>query len=441
MQNDKAFRGLPAGSSILNSRQQEKMGSYVDENLDHIMDRARAQLLKSIRAGLNSEQELRRITEEEGTGLSYEQRLWLIREIQNEIQGYGPLTELIERKGVYREISDILVINHQRIRYQLKGRWFTHRRDGKPVSFRSENHLRIVIEKLCREGNTRVDEAKPEAVFYVNGMRITTVIAPKSAQGAFLSIRCFAWVPTLDELVQTNALSAEAAVFMQCLSRGKRNIAFIGGMGTGKTTMLATMSHYWDADEHPVLIEETEECPLQHPNLRRLVSRPPNIEGYGQITIADNLRTALTSMASRVIISEIKGGEAFYVLQAMNIGHDGTMFTFHASSIHDAVEKRLVSMILMSPEISDYFNPSLLIANSLHYLVLLERNEVGNRQVNEISEVTYDGFNAAVTPVFTRQTGILAATGYVPAEHIEIMSGYGVQVPREIFLKTKLTVS
>jgi pilus assembly protein CpaF len=427
------FSGLPFSSSILAERQKQVVEDFKGRAIEDIMEKARMKLLKSVKDSSDMgqlEEEIRHIVDQEGPSMNYDQKRTLIQEIMDELKGFGPLADLLDEKT---DVSDVVVISDKRIRYCRQGNWYDYKKDGRPVTFRTPNHLRLLIERLCMLGNGRIDESEPEAVLNVGGFRITMAIPPKSPNGPTIAIRKFAWVPTLDDLIRTESITPQASEFLKALSIGKRNLAMVGGMGTGKTTMIATLGKYWPEDEMPILIEETRECPLEHQNLRILVSRRPNIEGKGRITIGDNIRTALTMMGSRILISEIKGGEAFYVLQAMNIGHDGCMVTFHASNTQDAVEKRLPSMISMSSEISEFFNPNLLIANALHFIVFLERTEEGKRQVREITEICYEGTEATAKPVFARRDNKLLPTGHIPKAHIEQMQSYGVKIPPEIF--------
>lgn len=435
MADERGFRGLPAGSSILEQRQRAKHGKYVDENLEALLEKVRQAMLRYGDGGSQAEERILRMIEQEVPQVTYDQRQSLLNELLDELRGFGPITGLMQENS---GVSDILVINAQRIRYQVQGRWYTLLKDSKPASFRSASHLRLIVEKLCRLGGGRVDESKPEAVLHLNGMRVTIAVEPKSPLGPFIAIRRFSYVPNLTDLVADQSLTPEAAEFMRCLSAGRRNVAFVGGMGTGKTTWIATMAMSWGQDEHPVLIEEVEECPVVHPNLRKLVSREPNIEGKGRITIGDNLRTALTSMATRIVISEIKGGEAFMVCQAMNIGHEGTLFTFHANSVQDAVSKRLPAMILMSPEISDAFHPGLLIANALHFVVLLGQDRDGHRQVIEIAEICDSDNQATVRPIFRKDREGIQAVGNVSTKQREQMARYGVELMPDILRPPKM---
>jgi len=427
------FKGLPGHSRILRERQQDMVDAFKARTIEEIMVKARQRITSMIcgndEAGDLAE-EVGHFVDLENPNLTYEQRTSMIREILNELQGFGPIAELIEDRP---DVSDVIVVNHRRILYRANGQVFTYMKNDRPVVFRSASHLRLLIERLVAMGNGRIDESMPFAVVHASGLRVTVAV-PSVAVEPFVSIRKFIWVPQMEHLVETGFFSPEAAEFMIACSRGRRNLAFTGGMGTGKTTMLAVMARYWDEEELPILVESVRECPMEHPNLRILVGRSPNIEGKGEIRLDRLVQLALTSMATRVLVSEAKGGELFTILQSMNIGHDGSMFAAHANSSQDAVQKRFPAMLMQSPELSDGYNPTRLIAGSIHFICHLEENHAGQKYCQEIAEVDYQEGRCHVRPVFVRQDGALRATGYVPEQHLEVMqTRWNITVPRDVF--------
>jgi len=303
------FHGLPASSSLLQERQQEAVENFKSRTIDEVMEKARARVLKMLKDSSDDheiEKEIKICLEQEGPAMTYQQKTDITREILDELRGYGPLSELIDDPGV----SDIIVINYQRIVYEKYGKIHVYQKNGLDSGFRSNGHLRLLIERLCMLGQGRIDESQPDTVVNVDGMRITLTIPP-IGEAPTIAIRKFVIVPTLENLIETGSLTPSAAEFLKACSAGRRNLAFCGGMGTGKTTMIATLGRFFGEDELPILVEETRECPLEHPNLRILVARPPNIEGKGEVQIGHLLKRALTMRASRVLVSEAKGGEVF----------------------------------------------------------------------------------------------------------------------------------
>jgi pilus assembly protein CpaF len=425
------FRGLPASSSILQERQQEAVEGFKSQTIDEVMEKARARVLRMLKDSSDDheiDKEIKSCLEQEGPAMTYQQKADITREILDELRGYGPLSELINDP----DISDIIVVNHQRILYEKHGEIYTYQKNGRDLGFRSNGHLRLLIERLCMLGQGRIDESQPDTVVHVDGMRVTLTIPP-IGEDPTIAIRKFVVVPTLEELVETGSLTPPAAEFLRACSAGRRNLAFCGGMGTGKTTMIATLGRFFGEKELPILIEENRECPLEHPNLRILVARPPNIEGKGAVEIGHLLKRALTMRASRILVSEAKGGEVFYVLQSMNIGHDGGIFTFHADGVEDGVFKRLPSMLMMSKELSDQYDPMRLIGNSLHFVCMLEITDRGVRRFREISEICYDGEQCEVRPIFVRQGEELVATGYIPTRHLEQIRFRGIDISDSLF--------
>lgn len=426
----------PSSSKILQERQQEKIDNYKAKTIDEIVEKIRVLLLKEMKENneIDIDEKIKQFLQQEGPNMTFSQQEEISKEILDELRGYGPLADLINDPY----ISDIIVVHTGRIVYEKLGELYTHKdKSGNPTRFRTSSQLRLLIERLCIMGFARVDESEPISVFNAGGMRITVTIPPISATNdgePMIAIRKFVSVPTLDDLIKSGSLSPDAAEFMRALSIGSRNIAFVGGMGTGKTTMIATMAKYFREEELPILVEVVRECPMEHPNLRILVARPPNIEGKGEVNLSRLIRTALTMKASRVLVSEAKGGEFFDVLQACNIGHDGTMLTFHANSAVDAVYKRMPSMLMMSPEIPEGYDPSILIGNSLHFICMMEQVK-GQRRFREITELDYDyeTGKAVIKPVFKREGDRLVATGHVPHEKLEDMTRHNVNVSPEIF--------
>jgi pilus assembly protein CpaF len=418
------FRGLPSSSKILQERQREAVEGF---DVEEIMEQARAHVLKLLRNSKQEseiEKEIHHLVDQECPNMTHQQKAEISQEILDELRGYGPIAELMDDP----DVSEIVIISYKRILYEKQGTFYEFRKEEKPVTFRSVGHLRLLIERFCMMGYGRADESQPFSVINVEGMRINITVPPVSPVPT-LAIRKFVSVPTLEELIRWECITEEAAQFLKACVVGRRNIAIAGGMGTGKTTTIGILGRHFNPDEFPVLVEAVRECPLEHPNLRVLVGRPPNVEGKGEITLSPLLRNALTMRASRVLVSEAKGGEVFYCLQAMNIGHDGSMFTFHGNNAEEAITVRLPMMVAMSDELKGQVEAAkYFIGCSLHLVCVLEIAE-GKRRYKEIAEVQYKDGQLRTVPIFVRDGSEFCAVGKLSDAQLEQMVSYGAEVP------------
>lgn len=342
-------------------------------------------------------------------------------EIAKDLRGYSVVTDLIEDP----EVSDVIIHRPDDITYEkagVKGNW--------PLHFRSNEHLMLFISNLAFRGRFRIDVSNPMGSFTTpEGFRVAVAIPPVSLYPT-VAIRKFTDVPTVDDLIRRGYFTPEAGEFVKAIVRGRRNLLVIGGMGTGKTTMLAILAKLFDEKEQPLLIEEVMEAPINVPHLRRLVARPPSIDGRGEVTLGMLLKTALQMKPTRVIVSEVRDGAIFYMFQAMLIGHEGSMSTLHANSAEDALFKRIPSMLAMSPEASllSYEQRVELAASAVHFIMHLEQDPyTGERYMKALSEVVEDP-EPAVRPIFLREDGRLRATGAVPERAARDMARYGVAV-------------
>gem|GEM_PF-3542489 len=421
------FKGLPSASRILQERQKEVVEDFKSRTIEEVMERARAHVLKLLRDSRQEaeiEREIRLLVEQEGPGMTHQQKVEIAREILDELRGFGPIAELMDDP----EVSEIVVVNYKRILYEKKGVFREFRKDGKPAVFRSPGHLRLLIERFCMLGYGRADESQPFSVINVGGTRVNVTVPPVSTVPT-LTVRKFVSVPTLEDLVAWGSLSPEAAQFLKACVVGRRNITIAGGLGTGKTTLIAILGRHFGEDELPILIEAVRECPLEHPNLRILVGRPPNIEGRGEITLSPLLRNALTMRGTRILVSEAKGGEVFYCLQAMNVGHDGSMFTFHGNSAEEAITVRLPMMVAMSDELKGQVEAArYFIGCSLHFVCVLEMVN-GKRRFQEIAEVRYEDGKLFTVPVFVRDGDAFRFTGSISESQLERMRALGAELP------------
>lgn len=421
------FRGIPGYSSVILERYARDADEEIASRMDSVVDACRGFLAELYRrqdreiGDADVRGELMGFLQKEHPGLPLSVRDRLAEEIANELRGFGPIHDVLKDP----EVTDVVVVNYRRIVYEKAGRLYELDR-----CFRSEESLRTFIEKLCYLGRGRVDDSNPETSITVpsgpENYRVSIQIPPLTAS-ATVSIRRFTAIKGLDELVRLGMYTPEAAEFLKACVRGRANIFFSGPMGTGKTTQIAVVGEHFAPDEMPVLVEEVRECPLKHPNLRTLTARPPNIEGKGEIKFARLMKAALQMRASRVLVAEVRDGAVFYMLQAMNIGHDGSMGTGHANNPRDLIFYRLPGMLRMAEETRGMDREDLLayICSGIHLVVQLGRD--GPRRVcTHISEVSLDP--PGVNDIFVRRGGTLVRTGHEPRRLKAVLAGHGVRV-------------
>jgi len=316
----------------------------------------------------------------EGIPLNQMERDRLIVEIQHETFGLGPLEPLLADY----QISDILVNNCSKVYIEKGGKL-----QKTDVCFRDNAHLMQIIERIVSKVGRRIDESSP----YVDarlpdGSRVNVIIPPLALDGPVLSIRRFGLEPIgMQDLIKNGALDHRMAEILEGAVQTRLNILISGGTGTGKTTLLNVLSEFIPHTERVVSIEDSAELHLKQEHVVRLETRPANIEGRGEVTQRDLLRNALRMRPDRIIIGEVRGGEALDLLQAMNTGHDGSLSTVHANTTRDALS-RLETMVLMSglelPERAIKEQ----IASAINLVIQLIRFSDGTRKVVKISEIT-----------------------------------------------------
>lgn len=303
----------------------------------------------------------------------------IIRDLCDDIVGFGPLEPLLRDP----HITDIMVNRFDRVYAQRHGAKVLT-----AVRFRDEEHLRYIIGRIAEMGGRRIDAATPMAdVRMPQGYRAHAVISPVAVGGSCLAIRLFPQQPhTLEDLAARGAFGAEVAEYLACAVRHKVNVLFTGGTGVGKTSLLNACAAAMPPDERIVSIEEAAELRLSLENWIRWETRPPNIEGRGEITQAHLVRHALRQNPDRIIVGEVRGGEALDMLQAMNTGHRGSMSTLHANGPVHALDRLEVLARWDSGLPGDVVRR--LIAGAIEVIVHLERRPDGRRAVAEISELT-----------------------------------------------------
>ncbi|HLZ66523.1 MAG TPA: CpaF family protein [Aliidongia sp.] len=316
----------------------------------------------------------------ETTPLNDRERRQITKDILDELLGLGPLEPLLKDPT----IADILVNTYEMVFVERRGRL-----ELSPVRFKDNDHLLRIINKMVTAVGRRIDEAQPVVdARLADGSRINAVIQPVAVDGPLLSIRKFAKIPfDLAKLVEVGTLTSEIGHFLEAMVRGRVSILISGGTGTGKTTLLNAMSKAIDHRERIVTIEDAAELQLQQPHVARMETRPPNTEGKGEITQRDLVRNALRMRPDRIILGEVRSGEAFDMLQAMNTGHEGSLSTIHANTPRDAVS-RLEQMIGMAGMEMSPRTIRSQIASAINVVIQIGRWIDGRRRITSIQEIT-----------------------------------------------------
>ncbi len=374
----------------------------------------------------------------EGYNLSNVERSYIYNLIDNEINGYGPLSELLEDK----EISEIMVNGTDEIYIEIDGKLL---RD-ESVSFINEDHIVRTIQRMIQPLGRTIDTANPMVdARLADGSRLNAVLPPLSLNGPILTIRKFKEdLANVDDFLRGGTLTPYMARFLEACVQAKLNIIICGGTGSGKTTLLNVLSSFIGDDERIITIEDAAELKLHQRHVVSLETRLVNYEGQGEVTIRDLVINSLRMRPDRIIVGEVRGKEAFDMLQAMNTGHTGSLTTMHANGPHDALN-RLETMVLMAGmeipvrAIREY------IENAINIVVQISRLSDGKRKITSISEVTgFHGDMIELKEIFAfHQTG-LTDTGEVDGEFIlydyvpkvyEIIKAHGIDTLKDIFEK------
>jgi pilus assembly protein CpaF len=329
-----------------------------------------------------SERVMHAVTEQlalDRTPLTREERRRIVREIADDVLGYGPLEPFLRDDSV----TEVMVNNHDRIFVERRGR--IERTDA---SFVDNAHLLRIIDKIVSQVGRRIDESSPMVDARLpDGSRVNAIVPPLSLRGPTLTIRKFSRDPyTMDDLINFNSLTPQAAQFLAACVKGKLNVLISGGTGTGKTTMLNAMSAFVPGDERIVTIEDAAELQLQQEHVITLESRPPNIEGQGEIRIRELVRNALRMRPDRIIVGEVRGAETLDMLQAMNTGHEGSLTTIHANAPRDALS-RLETLVLTAGVDLPLRAIREQTSSAFDVLVQISRLVDGSRRVTHITEV------------------------------------------------------
>jgi pilus assembly protein CpaF len=390
-----------------------------------------------------SERVLRAVTEElalDRTPLTREERRQIVRDISDDILGYGPLEPLLQDDS----ITEVMVNDYDRIYIERGGKIERAR-----STFADTAHLLRIIDKIVSQVGRRVDEASPMVDARLpDGSRVNAIIPPLALRGPTLTIRKFSRDPyTMDDLISFGTLTPKAAQFLAACVRGKLNVLISGGTGTGKTTTLNALSAFVPNDERIITIEDAAELQLQQEHVITLEARPPNIEGQGEIRIRELVRNALRMRPDRIIVGEVRGPETLDMLQAMNTGHEGSLTTIHANSPRDALS-RLETLVLTAGVELPLRAIREQISSAFDVLVQISRLVDGSRRLTHVTEVLRmesdvvtlqdiflakppDEETAAATHALRLLTP-LACTGLKP-HFLEKMASAGVALPPTFF--------
>jgi pilus assembly protein CpaF len=377
-----------------------------------------------------------KLLDEEQAAINDSERGSLIRDIQHEMLGFGPLELLMADPTV----SDILVNSYSQIYVERRGRL-----ELSNVTFTDEKHLLRIIDKIVSLVGRRIDESSPMVDARLpDGSRVNAVIPPISIDGPMMSIRRFAHIPLKMEnmIGELKAMTPEMAHMLEGLIKAKVNMLISGGTGAGKTTLLNILSGYIPEAERVVTIEDAAELQMQQPHVVRMETRPPNIEGKGEVNPRALVRNALRMRPDRIVIGEVRGGEAFDMLQAMNTGHEGSLTTIHANTPRDALS-RLENMIGMANLNLPHRAARQQIASAIGVVVQGLRLIDGRRKITSIQEITgMEGEIITMQEIFTyRQTGIgrdgqveghFQATGVRP-KFATRLHAFGIDLPDAMF--------
>jgi pilus assembly protein CpaF len=379
---------------------------------------------------------LRQLLDEEETGLSAQEKLVIVRQIGDSVLGLGPLEPFVRDP----DVTEIMVNGWDSIYVERAGKIY-----WTGAKFHDDAQLHRIIEKIVARVGRRIDEASP----YVDarlpdGSRVNAIVPPLAIDGACLTVRKFSAEPyRADDLVSFGTMTRQTVEMLDACVRGRLNILVSGGTGAGKTTTLNVLSSFLPDDERILTIEDSAELRLQQPHVVRLEYRPPNIEGKGEVSIRDLVRNALRMRPDRIVVGEVRGGEALDMMQAMNTGHDGSISTVHSNSPRDALA-RIETMMLMAGMDLGIRAIREQVASALNLIVHQARMKDGVRRITHVTEVVgMEGDIISLQDLFLfdysagiddegRFRGGLKPTGIRP-KFVEHLAERGVNIPVEVF--------
>ena len=421
------IRPLSTGELEWKHRINEKLLSVLDLSLLETIDETKARAeIREIALQLMIE---------ESAPLSVRQRAVVIQRIEDEVMGLGPLEPLLADKS----ISDILVNGAKSVYVERHGKL-----EKTNVTFNDDAHLLNTIDRIVSAVGRRIDESSPMVdARLADGSRVNAIIPPLAIDGPSVSIRRFAVeLLSMDDLIAFGTINANLARILEVIVKARLNVLISGGTGSGKTTTLNILSGFIPLDERVVTIEDSAELQLQQPHVVRLETRPPNIEGRGEVTARDLVRNSLRMRPERIIVGEVRGAEALDMLQAMNTGHDGSLTTIHANTPRDALG-RIENMVSMTGINFPIKALRAQIAAAINVVIQVSRLEDGTRKVVSIQEINgMEGDIITMSELFKFERsgvdsagkvgGRIRATGVVPGFY-KNLAPRGINLPIETF--------
>ncbi len=372
---------------------------------------------------------------EEDAALNSRERQNLVGEVLDELLGLGPLEPLLADET----ITDILVNGHSHVFVERRGLL-----EKVATRFQDERHLLRIIQKIVSAVGRRVDESSPFVdARLADGSRVNAIVAPLAIDGSLLSIRKFSKKPiSMAKLIEFGSIPEPVAEILSGIVQARRNVLISGGTGSGKTTLLNALSSFIDDRERIVTIEDSAELQLQQEHVARLETRPANIEGRGEVTQRDLVKNALRMRPDRIIVGEVRAGEAFDMLQAMNTGHDGSMTTVHANTARDSLS-RVEQMIGMSGIEVSPTSARAQIASAINVVVQIGRQADGRRRLLSLSEIIgMEGPTITMQEIFRFKMtgrgengevlGHFEATGIRP-KFLQDAADHGISMPADLF--------
>ncbi len=426
----------------------QALGRRRDPALDELRHRVHGSLIDELGPILYDtrlpEDELRKRVHEalhqaialERTPLSAADKAQLIQDVSDDILGYGPIDKLLRDD----DVSEIMCNGPSQIYVERGGKLTLDE-----TTFVDEMHLRRIIDKIVAQVGRRIDESSPLCDARLpDGSRVNAVISPLAVGGPFLTIRKFAADPLrIDDLIRFGTLSVHSARFLQACVVGRLNVVVSGGTGTGKTTTLNVLSSFIPSDERIITVEDAKELQLHQDHVLSLETRPPNVEGKGEVAIRDLVKNTLRMRPDRIVVGECRSGEALDMLQAMNTGHDGSLTTLHANNPRDTLS-RLETLVLMSGFDLPVRAIREQIASAVDMIVQLQRLRDGSRRITHITEVAgMEGEVITLQDIFLfdysagvddqgRFRGQLKPTGVRP-KFAQKLADYGIRLGAEMF--------
>ena len=432
---DNSAASAPARNKDISDQNENEWIKKTHELLLNVLDLSRVVSMPVANARVQIRDAASKILDESNAPLSAPSRQRVIKGVENEILGHGPLEPLLEDATV----ADILVNSFDSVYVERSGKL-----EKTNVQFRDNQHLLTIIDRIVSKVGRRVDESAPMVdARLADGSRVNAIIPPLALDGPAMSIRKFVRDKlSTDDLIRIGSMNEEMARVLSVIVNARLNIIVSGGTGTGKTTILNILSGFIGATERVITIEDSAELQLQQPHVVRLETRPQNIEGKGEISQRDLVRNSLRMRPDRVIIGEVRGGEALDMLQAMNTGHDGSLATLHANTPRDALS-RLENMVSMAGLKLPMSAMRSQIASAVDVILQLERMEDGRRRITSLSEVQgMEGDIITLSEIFNfTRTGLdeqgnvlgeFCATGVVP-NFYEVLKRRGTDLPPSVF--------